>query len=299
MLAQFLLSQEALCSRISKSLDSHLGRCNMEETSVRERITNVPHVVHPKSISSTTSEEQKDTRFLNDLLAGIRKSFQEVLWYTPRDIHTTQNLNGRLACKNVATGTTQPHTSTELRNSACEDLVNNVSVALVSVTLCVLYRSPSTKKAFQKWAAHASSDPVFAALLVMTAIWVFRCLAQLPRQLSLLGGDFVDFEDALGVPLQVPFSTCRHFKLFSAFVEIHFEGKPGFRQVLRRKYHLTFGNNRGMVIEHASWKDLVKPRSRISMAMLITYTSMCAKCGLLLDPQASGTLYWQVNSDLL
>jgi hypothetical protein len=295
LLAQLLSSQDALCSRIS-DLDSHLRLRDTEQTSVREHIANVTHVAHATTPFPITTKKQKDARFLKQFLALAQIGFQKLFCYTPRDIYAPQDLSSCQARKSMATEMTQPHSSTEVGNSAFEDLVNNISVALVSVSCCILYRNPSAKKAFQKWIANASSDPVFAALLVMTAIWVLRCLTQLPRQLSLLGGNFVLFEDALGVPLRVPFSTCEHFKIFSAFVEVHFEGKPGFRQVVRRNYHLTIGDSRGVVIEHSNWKDLVKPRSRISMAMLMmTYTTMCAKCGLLLDPQVNGELYWQVN----
>jgi len=298
LLAQLLSSQDVLCSRIS-DLDSHLRLRDAEQASVREHEANVTHVAQATPILPITTKKQKDARFLKQFLALVQIGFQKLFYYTPRDIYAPQDLSSCQVRKSMATDMAQPHSSTEIGNNAFEDLVNNISVALVSVSCCVLYCNPSTKRAFQKWVANASSDPVFAALIVMTAIWVLRCLTQLPRQLSLLGGNFVLFEDALGVPLRVPFSTCEHFKIFSAFVEVHFEGKPGFRHVVHRNYHLTIGDSRGVVIEHSNWKDLVKPRSRISMTMLMmTYTTMCAKCGLLLDPQVNGELYWQVNLKL-
>lgn len=295
LLLQLLSSQDVLCSKIS-DLDSHLRLRDTEQTSVREHIANATHVAHTTPIFPMTTKERKDARFLKQFLALVQMGFQELFCYTPRDIYAPQDLSSCQARKSMVTDMIQPHSSTEVGKYVVKDLCTNISIALVSMSCCILYRNPSTKKAFQKWIANASSDAVFAALFVMTAIWVLRCLAQLPRQLSLLGGNFVLFEDALGVPLRVPFSTCEHSKIFSAFIEVHFEGKPGFRQVVHRNYHLTIGDSRGAVIEHSNWKYLVKPGSRISMAMLMmTYTTMCAKCGLLLDLQVNGELYWQVN----
>jgi len=186
-----------------------------------------------------------------------------------------------------------PPDALQERNSVLEDLAKNLIIALSSITCCVLYCTPTSKRAFRRWISYAAGDPVFATMLIMTGIWIIHSLVSLPHQLSLLGADFVLFEDALGVPVRVPFSTCEHFEIFSAFLKVHFQGKPGFSHVLRRRYHLMIGDSRGRVIEYRNWKNVVRPHTKVSMAMLMTsHTTTCAKCGLSLDARDHNEFYW-------
>lgn len=62
------------------------------------------------------------------------------------------------------------------------------------------------------------------------------------RGLSDLTGDHILFEDASRSQRRIPLSHCHHFKTLEAFLEVHYEGRPGETLVRAGQFSLTYGS---------------------------------------------------------
>lgn len=52
---------------------------------------------------------------------------------------------------------------------------------------------------------------------------------------------------------RIPLSHCRHFEMLEAFLEVHYEGKPGDMLAQQGQCKLTTGSRRGPAIPKRSW----------------------------------------------
>ena len=144
---------------------------------------------------------------------------------------------------------------------------------------CTIYRHPSARRVFEQLTAEVSGDLVSMTILLLAALSIQQCMIRLPQCLSLLGNDSIYFEDALGSARRVSFDTCQHFDIFQAFIRCHFQGKPGLRHVLHDQYHLLAGTSRGLVIDLEKWRQIVRPRSSVTMAIMMdSEDHECEKC---------------------
>jgi hypothetical protein len=140
--------------------------------------------------------------------------------------------------------------------------------------------------------ALAQADPVFTFLCLITTLLIQRCLVHVPKQISFLSDSSIVFEDVFGVEIRVPYQQCEQIEVFQGFLEYYFRKKPGFQRVIRRRYHLLLGDARGQILDQSCWKAMVKPRARLTMAMLLlSAQSQCAKCLGPLEPCSKGQLY--------
>jgi hypothetical protein len=123
-------------------------------------------------------------------------------------------------------------------------------------------------------------DPLPAAMCALILLFVGKLALTIPEKLSLLSGDCLHFEDAFGTSIKVPSSTYSHIKIFRAFLEVHFEGKPGLEKVLNGEYSLLKMN--GSLedeIHQNEWDVAVRRGSRVVMSMLLgAYSLVCMEC---------------------
>ncbi|KEF58844.1 uncharacterized protein A1O9_03687 [Exophiala aquamarina CBS 119918] len=127
-------------------------------------------------------------------------------------------------------------------------------------------------------------DPVFAILLPCLGSSLVRLMHNIPQHVSWLqGDDSITLEDALGVSIKIPLLLCRSSKIFHAFIETHFENKPGMLIVQARKYSITLDSRRGRVILQGSegWKTgEIKARSTVIMSIHVSSNAaICLNCG--------------------
>lgn len=173
------------------------------------------------------------------------------------------------------------------------EVSGNIMRAILLLVCCLVYGNPSTKQPLQWILIRSYNDPAFGGLLMFTGFCIMQCLMQVPQGLSLLGDSSVLFEDALGSSLRVPFASCENFTMFRSFLEVHFNDRPGHRNVLRKQYHILAGDARGHTIEEEEWGTIVKPKSRITMAMLIAANNrQCPRCRKELQLSVGGYFQW-------
>ncbi|KAJ9602885.1 hypothetical protein H2200_012665 [Cladophialophora chaetospira] len=109
------------------------------------------------------------------------------------------------------------------------------------------HRNDTIRIFSQNLMSDALKNPPSCILLCFTLFLFLKLHSQIPLRLCLGGGDVVHFEDALGTTYNVPFATFEHVKIFKAFLEVKFEGRPGFAKVVRGECNMLlaesgFGN---------------------------------------------------------
>lgn len=135
-------------------------------------------------------------------------------------------------------------------------------------------------------------DPLAVALYAFLAWHIGVLMRTIPQRLSLLTDDSMVFEDALGTTIKLPYSTYGHIRLFQAFLEVHFEGKPGLQKVIDGEYQLLDrGNSQFRVIPEEHWNSSISKKMRVVMNMLFAMNDICVGCSKQLDVQGSG-IYW-------
>jgi len=140
-------------------------------------------------------------------------------------------------------------------------------------------------------------DPVFAILLPCLGFSLVRTMRNIPQHISWLQGhDSIILEDALGISTKIPLLLCRSSKMFHAFIETHFENKPGMVIVQARQYSLTLGNRRGSLILQGSegWKTgAITARSTVVMSVYVASSvAICLDCGKSLTNQSEEVYTW-------
>lgn len=162
-------------------------------------------------------------------------------------------------------------------------LSTDVLRALFFVVIATIYANPRTRKFLGGLLSTAQCDPVLTLLCLVAAFLTGRVCIQLPRQISLLSDSSILFEDAFGANIRIPFLQCEHYEIFHGFLEVHFRRKPGIAHVWRKQYHVLLGTVNGAVIKPSDWKSVVKPKCRLTLAILLDpQIVMCVKCSGLL-----------------
>jgi hypothetical protein len=168
----------------------------------------------------------------------------------------------------------------------------DASRASWALLFTVLYaNSQSRKLAGQLWMS-LQADPVLALLCLMCVVLVQRCLLHVPKHISLLSDNSIAFEDVFGIEIRVPYRQCEQFEFFHGFLEYYFRQRPGLQRVMQKRYRLLLGNARGQIIERSAWNEMVRPKTRLTMAMLlVSAQSQCAKCLGELEPCSKGQIH--------
>jgi hypothetical protein len=177
-------------------------------------------------------------------------------------------------------------------DAAAAALVNNFLRTALLLAGCFISPSHMIHQAMLS----VREDPVFAILLPCLGFSLAGLMRNIPRHVSWLSGDTTTLEDALGISVKVPLPFCRNFQIFHAFLETHFENKPGLSIVRAKHYNLMLGDRKGAIILQGSegWKSgTITARSKIVMAIYIaSETSLCLNCGKALTKQSAEVYSW-------
>ena len=153
-------------------------------------------------------------------------------------------------------------------------------VPVMLIALGVLYPRNDSRLLFNRLVHEHAVEPLTVTICALILLYVGKLAVTIPGQLSLLSGDCLQFEDAFGTSIKVPSSTYSHIKIFRAFLEVHFEGKPGLEKVLKGEYILW--KSRGALmdeIQQNEWNVAVSRGSRLVMSMLLgAFSLICVEC---------------------
>lgn len=151
---------------------------------------------------------------------------------------------------------------------------------IILLALGILCTRNDSRHLFDLMAYKHRFDPWSVTIYALVLLYLGKLAAAIPEQLSLLSGDCLQFEDAFGTSIRVPSSTYSHIKIFRAFLEVHFEGKPGLEKVLNGEYTLLkLSGSLEDEIHQNEWSGAVRRGSRIVMSMLLgAYSLVCLEC---------------------
>jgi hypothetical protein len=157
--------------------------------------------------------------------------------------------------------------------------VTDASRAFWALLCTLLYANPQSRKLAGRIWTRFHDDPVLAILCFLCIVLMQRCVLHIPNQISLWSDSSVIFEDVFGIEIRVPYQQCEQFEYFHGFLEYYFRQRPGLKRVVHRRYRLLLGDSRGRMIERSVWTKVVRPRTRLTMAMLLlSAQSQCGKC---------------------
>jgi hypothetical protein len=126
---------------------------------------------------------------------------------------------------------------------------------------------------------YVRDDPTIGVLAIDFGLLVLRWSTELPGSVSLLADSSISFEDVFGVETLVPFHHAERLEFFRGFLEYYYRDQPILEHVRRRLYRFSLTGAHDGLIGHQAWEMAVRPRSRVTMAMLLTPSSkVCVKC---------------------
>ena len=131
-------------------------------------------------------------------------------------------------------------------------------------------QSPSRKESALLRTFMTSACSLIEALVfaIPQLTLMLKVMRSLPPAVSLVLRDNILFEDALGRTHSLQFQQFRHWTVFEAYLRQIFRDLPGMRKVYDGDFLLRIATrwlNRG------NWYRLVRPRQRITMAMLLKW----------------------------
>ncbi|OAL20549.1 hypothetical protein AYO22_08850 [Fonsecaea multimorphosa] len=131
----------------------------------------------------------------------------------------------------------------------------------------------------QAFANLLKKDPVSAIVVGLVYMTVWRTTCRLSQSLSLLGADYITFEDAFGRSIQLPFVTAQYWTTFSGFIQAHFRDHPCFHFIAAGQFHLNLHSSRGRLITPQTWSCLMKPSANIAMSIFFELPrKACVRC---------------------
>lgn len=177
-------------------------------------------------------------------------------------------------------------------DKAIPNLPDHIIASILLADWCCYSIHNRTDHLFRRLATLGKSSPTPAALIACTVMAFLRLGRKTPRQLALLAGDSVTFEDAFGQALELPFMNCQSHGQFRAFMETHYRGTPRMSYVLDNRYNLNLDSNRGMLVTGPMSCGLIKPNARLYISIiLLLQSNSCPKCAKRLYRQGNG-LNW-------
>ena len=228
----------------------------------------------------SSSDLSETAEFPSDVLIRRRSHVHSDLSATPfPTLDSYINMNGPIPLdKEISQGIIWP-------------LVRLVEQLIAPLILVALYMVDNQREL----EASPRGSPVLVqgnsgsvTLLLSAMAALIRMLCQVQRPVSLLGGGHVNFEDASGRVMKLPFTTCQYPSVFLGFLQVHFQASPVHEYVQKNLYHLNLNGSRGILITKQSWSSLVRPKGKISMSIVVTLG--CPKCS-----KCSKTLYRHGN----
>ena len=199
----------------------------------------------------------------------------------------TKLVNARTAHHHPRHSAWKPNQLTSTRSgcNTCEFLLS-----------CLTYRNVSSK-VISKIVGRCQEDRMLPLVTWLFGLGLVRYLylSQILRSLSGLDGDCVILEDAFQQQRRVPMSTCEHFSILKAFLEVHYQGRPGEPLVKIGQFNMTLGSRRGMAIRPSDWatKGLIRAESNVVMYIYVkTDESKCIACLPILEVTSMGKFFW-------
>ena len=183
-----------------------------------------------------------------------------------------------------------------LRGNRIHQPVQEMVVTCVFLLSCLTYRNVSGKDIL-KIVAKCQEDRMLPLLTWLFGLGLARYLylRQISRSLSGLTGDCIILEDAFQQQRRVPMSTCEHFSILKAFLELHYQGRPGEPLVKAGQFNMTWGSRRGLAIRSSDWatKGHIQAGSNVVMSIYVrSDDAKCIECQTALTVTQMGEFFW-------
>ena len=112
-------------------------------------------------------------------------------------------------------------------------------------------------------------------------ILLLRLLRRMPRAVSLLCQDNIQFEDALGRMQSLQYQHFRHWTVFEACLRCTFKDTPGIQKVLQRQFVLKCHGAHEQILDATNWETYASPgmivSMSISMSTILTPSGRCPR----------------------
>lgn len=124
---------------------------------------------------------------------------------------------------------------------------------------CLTHRNVSRKDVF-KIVTHCQEDRILPFLTWLLGVGLARYLylGSVSRSLTGLAGGSIILEDAFQQRRRVSMSVCEHFSILKAFLEVHYQGRPGEPLVKAGQLNMTLGSRWDSAIRSSDWQTKVR-----------------------------------------
>jgi len=180
---------------------------------------------------------------------------------------------------------------------------NEIVALCVFLLSCLTYRNVSSKDVF-KIVTKCQEDRMLPFLTWLLGVGLARYLflGGALRSLTGLAEDSIILEDAFQQRRRVSMSVCEHFSILKAFLEVHYQGRPGEPLVKAGQFNMTLGSRRGLAVSSSDWqtKGHIQAGSTLVMSIYLrTDDAKCMACRSALTITLMGEFFWYVSPSIL
>lgn len=125
------------------------------------------------------------------------------------------------------------------------------------------------------WTYQAVITKFLCLFKMLLCLWpqlvlLSRLLRSIPRSITLVLEDNIEFEDALGGFHSLQFQYFKHWDIFERMLQHQFQSKPGDAKVAEGEYRLFRCNNRIFDLNAANWNHCIRPGMKILMSLKVS-----------------------------
>lgn len=172
-------------------------------------------------------------------------------------------------------------------------LFYRVLPSAIAASSAILYQNPTARKLIASSVKAYHRDPVSLTLLLLVIGSFISCFFNIPSHISLLSGDCISLETALGETLKVPSCHWASFEIFHGFLATHFATRPGMAYVTARQYRILRGGGTGQILDIDTWQKVISVRMKLVMALVLDRDNeLCPRCQETFKIHRMETRYW-------
>ncbi|KAL9617939.1 MAG: hypothetical protein Q9160_007305 [Pyrenula sp. 1 TL-2023] len=125
------------------------------------------------------------------------------------------------------------------------------------------------------WTYQAVAGKFLCLFKMLICVWpqlvlLSRLLEKIPRSVTLLLEDNINFEDALGSQCSLQFEYFKHWDTFEKMLQHQFRSKPGCTKVADGEYRLFKFKERTCHLDSTNWNDFIRPGMNILMSLKVS-----------------------------